>query len=159
MGLGKTIQSMSILQWLKDRGARGPFLVIVPTSCLSQWKRELETWTTLDVVEYHGDAKSRAIIQEHEINFDKKRVAAVKFNVLLTTYEMLNKDNNFLRKFNWTYAVIDEAHRMKVCACKTNQPTNKPDQQPTTTNQKTNKPTTKTPTNQPANKPTNWNLV
>ena len=114
MGLGKTIQSMSILQWFKDRGHRGPFLVIVPTSCLSQWKRELETWTTLDVVEYHGNARSRALIQEHEIYFGKKKTTDVKFNVLLTTYEMLNKDNNFLSRFNWTYAVIDEAHRMKA---------------------------------------------
>jgi SNF2 family DNA or RNA helicase len=46
MGLGKTIQAISVLQYLfTECRNRGPFLVIVPLSTIGQWRREIETWT------------------------------------------------------------------------------------------------------------------
>lgn len=89
-------------------------MVIVPTSCLGQWKSELETWTTLNVVEYHGNAASREIIRQNEFYFSGKRNTVLKFHVLLTTYEMLTADVSILGKFDWNYIVLDEAHRIKV---------------------------------------------
>ena len=46
MGLGKTIQSVCFLEYLKRYvGLQGPFLVVVPLSTITQWKREFSDWT------------------------------------------------------------------------------------------------------------------
>lgn len=37
----------------------------------------------------------------------------LKFNALLTTYEILLKDQAFLGSVAWTVLVVDEAHRLK----------------------------------------------
>ena len=37
----------------------------------------------------------------------------LKFNVLLTTYELLLKDQAFLGALSWAVLVVDEAHRLK----------------------------------------------
>ena len=36
-----------------------------------------------------------------------------KFDVLVTSYEMVIKEKNHFRKFHWRYIIIDEAHRIK----------------------------------------------
>ncbi len=38
---------------------------------------------------------------------------AMKFNVLVTTFEMILSDLTMFRKISWKYAVIDEGHRLK----------------------------------------------
>jgi len=51
MGLGKTVQSVSIIDFLhRKRGMRGPFLVVAPLSTLPHWKREFENWTEMNSV-------------------------------------------------------------------------------------------------------------
>ncbi|MCA0045324.1 DEAD/DEAH box helicase [Celeribacter litoreus] len=48
-GLGKTLQTISFLAWLKDHmkqsaaSHRGPILVVAPTSLLKNWEQEVET--------------------------------------------------------------------------------------------------------------------
>lgn len=83
-------------------------------SCLEQWRRELEFWTHLNVVMYHGNAQSRNLIQEHEFYFEGQKKNILKFHVLLTTYEVVRTDVQLLSKIAWQYMVLDEAHRIKV---------------------------------------------
>jgi len=65
MGLGKTVQAVSILEHIRrTTSSRGPFLVIAPLSTLPQWKREFETWTDMNVVVFHGSAADREIIKK-----------------------------------------------------------------------------------------------
>jgi len=37
----------------------------------------------------------------------------LKWDVLVTTYEMVLADSTLLKNINWRYTVIDEAHRLK----------------------------------------------
>lgn len=48
MGLGKTAQSISVLEYLRQFcNNPGPFLVVAPLTTLGHWQREIQTWTTM----------------------------------------------------------------------------------------------------------------
>ncbi|XP_039944822.1 chromodomain-helicase-DNA-binding protein 1-like isoform X4 [Hirundo rustica] len=113
MGLGKTIQTISFLNYLfHEHQLYGPFLLVVPLSTLTSWQREIQTWAPqMNAVVYLGDITSRNMIRTHEwIHPQTKRL---KFNILLTTYEILLKDKSFLGGLNWVFIGVDEAHRLK----------------------------------------------
>ncbi|KAK7152198.1 hypothetical protein R3I94_008501 [Phoxinus phoxinus] len=113
MGLGKTIQTISFLSYLfHQHQLYGPFIVVVPLSTLTSWQREFETWAPdMNVVVYLGDVNSRKTIRDYEwIHQQTKRI---KFNALLTTYEILLKDKGVLGNINWAFLGVDEAHRLK----------------------------------------------
>uniref|UniRef100_A0A8C9N0P1 Chromodomain helicase DNA binding protein 2 n=1 Tax=Serinus canaria TaxID=9135 RepID=A0A8C9N0P1_SERCA len=113
MGLGKTIQTISFLSYLfHQHQLYGPFLVVVPLSTLTSWQREFEVWAPeINVVVYIGDLMSRNMIREYEwIHSQSKRL---KFNALITTYEILLKDKTVLGSINWAFLGVDEAHRLK----------------------------------------------
>uniref|UniRef100_A0A8D2LV56 DNA helicase n=1 Tax=Varanus komodoensis TaxID=61221 RepID=A0A8D2LV56_VARKO len=113
MGLGKTIQTISFLSYLfHQHQLYGPFLIVVPLSTLTSWQREFEIWAPeINVVVYIGDQMSRNAIREYEwVHAQTKRL---KFNVLITTYEILLKDKTVLGSINWAFLGVDEAHRLK----------------------------------------------
>jgi chromodomain-helicase-DNA-binding protein 7 len=113
MGLGKTVQATSFLNHLySTESIPGPFLVIVPLSTLIHWQREIETWTEMNVVVYQGNKPNRTCIREFEFYYPGTNT--IKFNVLLTTFEMLlAEDWNDLARIEWKVVVIDEAQRLK----------------------------------------------
>lgn len=74
MGLGKTIQSITFIQEVFDYGIRGPFLVVVPLSTIGNWQREFETWTSLNVVVFHGSQASKNMIQQYEMYYTDANV-------------------------------------------------------------------------------------
>ena len=117
MGLGKTIQVIGLLASLYENYTRGPILIVVPASVLRNWGREFTKWTPfLNVVRYYGCKKARSIIGKHEFYFNdtsKKNRNLIKFNVLLTSFDMIVQDENILKKFAWEIIVIDEAQRLK----------------------------------------------
>ncbi|XP_055365570.1 chromodomain-helicase-DNA-binding protein 2 isoform X3 [Betta splendens] len=113
MGLGKTIQTISFLSYLfHQHQLYGPFLLVVPLSTLTSWQREFATWAPdMNVVVYLGDVMSRKTIRDYEwVNHQTKRI---RFNALLTTYEILLKDKGVLGNINWAFLGVDEAHRLK----------------------------------------------
>ena len=111
-GLGKTVQTVSFIEYLrKFEDIGGPYIVVCPLSTLVHWEREFKGWTEMNVVTYCGSAKNRNLIREHEWYLPNK---SIKFDVLLTTYEMLiANDWEEIRKINWKVIVVDEAQRMK----------------------------------------------
>ncbi|XP_045783781.1 chromodomain-helicase-DNA-binding protein Mi-2 homolog isoform X2 [Maniola jurtina] len=124
MGLGKTIQTVTFLYSLfKEGHCKGPFLVSVPLSTIINWEREFELWAPdLYCITYVGDKDSRAVIRENELTFDdnanrggrpSKIKSQVKFNVLLTSYELVSIDATCLGSIDWAVLVVDEAHRLK----------------------------------------------
>ncbi|CAG2101807.1 unnamed protein product [Medioppia subpectinata] len=113
MGLGKTIQTISFLSYLfNHHSLYGPFLLVIPLSTMASWQKEFEIWNPeINVVVYLGDVGSRNMIRSYEwCHPGNKRL---KFNVLLTTYEILLKDRSFLGAVNWAVLGVDEAHRLK----------------------------------------------
>lgn len=127
MGLGKTIQTIVFLYSLYKEGhCRGPFLVSAPLSTIINWEREFELWAPdFYVVTYIGDKDSRTVIREHELSFDDNAIkggpkatrlrkdAMIKFQVLLTSYELNCIDAATLGSIDWQVLVVDEAHRLK----------------------------------------------
>ena len=72
MGLGKTAQAIAMLDQLRTtESIRGPFLVIAPLSTLSHWQREIEAWTDMSVLHYHGSRADRDIMVAHEFRFER----------------------------------------------------------------------------------------
>ncbi|KAA8537227.1 hypothetical protein F0562_029705 [Nyssa sinensis] len=125
MGLGKTVSACAFISSLYfEFKAKLPCLVLVPLSTMPNWMAEFALWApNLNVVEYHGCAKARAIIRQYEWHASdpnglNKKTASYKFNVLLTTYEMVLADSSHLRGFPWEVLVVDEGHRLKNSSSK-----------------------------------------
>ncbi|XP_038068457.1 chromodomain-helicase-DNA-binding protein 1-like isoform X2 [Patiria miniata] len=114
MGLGKTIQVITFLSYLYNaHQLYGPFLIVVPLSTMTSWQREFAAWDpNMNVVVYIGDLNSRNMIREQEWCHNSNR-NRLKFNTILTTYEILLKDKSFLGSVPWAVLVVDEAHRLK----------------------------------------------
>ncbi|KAI2469428.1 SWI/SNF family of DNA-dependent ATPase [Annulohypoxylon bovei var. microspora] len=108
MGLGKTLQTISFLGYLRHiMDIKGPHLITVPKSTLDNWKREFAKWTPeVNVLVLQGAKEERhALINE--------RLVDEKFDVCITSYEMILREKAHLKKFAWEYIIIDEAHRIK----------------------------------------------
>ncbi|EKU22032.1 hypothetical protein NGA_2066710, partial [Nannochloropsis gaditana CCMP526] len=65
-GLGKTIQTISLLAYLAaHRGIWGPHLVVVPTSCLVNWETEFKRFCpALKILPYYGSAPARKQLRQ-----------------------------------------------------------------------------------------------
>ena len=103
MGLGKTLQTISFLGYLRHiMDITGPHLVVVPKSTLDNWKREFAKWTPeVNVLVLQGAKEER-----HQLIAD--RLVDEKFDVCITSYEMILREKSHLKKFAWEYIIIDE---------------------------------------------------
>ncbi|WAQ81717.1 hypothetical protein PtA15_2A28 [Puccinia triticina] len=146
MGLGKTLQTIAFLCYLRERGVWGPFLIVCPLSTVANWVNEFERFCpTVPVVLYHGTKVEReelrstrmapprddpkAWLGKHPSSKAKRggRAAATTwtkqntkdtFPVVVTSYEIVMNDCQFLRQYAWSYIVVDESHRLKNLECK-----------------------------------------
>ncbi|MCH86383.1 chromodomain-helicase-DNA-binding family protein, partial [Trifolium medium] len=120
MGLGKTISACAFISSLYfEFKVSRPCLVLVPLVTMGNWLAEFSLWAPdVNVVQYHGCAKARAIIRQYEWHASdpsglNKKTEAYKFNVLLTSYEMVLADYSHFRVVPWEVLVVDEGHRLK----------------------------------------------
>ncbi|KAL5197445.1 hypothetical protein ABZP36_000957 [Zizania latifolia] len=125
MGLGKTVSACAFLSSLCcEFKINLPCLVLVPLSTMPNWMAEFASWAPhLNVVEYHGSARARSIIRQYEWHEgDASQIGKIKkshkFNVLLTTYEMVLVDAAYLRSVSWEVLIVDEGHRLKNSSSK-----------------------------------------
>ena len=107
-GLGKTLQTISFLAYLKHhRDVSGPHLIVVPKSTLQNWHREFAQWTPdVNVVLLTGSKEERAEIIAN-------RLIPQDFEVCVTSYEICLIEKSAFKKFSFEYIIIDEAHRIK----------------------------------------------
>nr|CAD7447765.1 unnamed protein product [Timema bartmani] len=90
----------------------GPFIIVVPLSTMTSWQREFSQWAPeMNIVTYLGDVTSRDIIRQFEWCYASSK--RLKFNAILTTYEIVLKDKAFLGSLSWAGLLVDEAHRLK----------------------------------------------
>ncbi|WCJ27057.1 Chromatin-remodeling ATPase INO80 [Euphorbia peplus] len=121
MGLGKTLQALCFLSYLKvNYKSPGSFLVMCPLSVTDGWVSEIAKFTLkLKVLRYVGDKEQRRnlgkTLHEHvkEQPTSTGDESVLPFDVLLTTYDIALMDQDFLSQIPWHYAVIDEAQRLK----------------------------------------------
>ena len=109
MGLGKTFQTVATLGFLKYVGAiTGPHLIVAPKSVLGSWVREFRRWCpAMTVLKFHAGSEDRpAMVRAH-------LKSTPKYDVVVTTFEMVNAEINAFAKIQWNYLVIDEAHKLK----------------------------------------------
>ena len=70
----------------------------------------------MNCIIFHGSAASRDLIYDTEWFYPGtgKNPKVYKFNVLITTYEVVLYESARLKRVPWAYLIIDEGHRIKV---------------------------------------------
>ncbi|MEL6553631.1 MAG: DEAD/DEAH box helicase [Cyanobacteria bacterium J06621_11] len=107
MGLGKTVQLIAFLLYLKqEKALGGPVLLVCPTSVLSNWRREVSKFAPNQVrtLVYHGDKrpKGSALVK-----------AAEQLDLIITSYTLVQRDLEDLKRVEWRGMVLDEAQNIK----------------------------------------------
>ena len=119
MGLGKTLQSISLLTYNYEyKNIKGPSLVITPKSTLVNWQREFGKFSPkFRIFLLDGNKDERAdMIKDYITDYISNKGNNgndIEFDICITSYEQFNIERNHLKKINWFYIIVDEAHRMK----------------------------------------------
>lgn len=113
MGLGKTLQASAIVaseiaehRSLNENEELLPSLIICPSTLVAHWAFEIEKYIDVSVVstlQYVGSAQERMCIRD---NF-------CKHNVIITSYDVVRKDIEYLGQLQWNYCILDEGHIIK----------------------------------------------
>ena len=107
MGLGKTVQTLGVLL---DRAKKGAALVIAPTSVGSNWQRETEKF---------APSLNAKLYREH----DRQTLidTAGPGDLIITSYQLLQRDVDRFTAKSWYTLVLDEAQFIKNFQTKTAQ--------------------------------------
>jgi len=102
MGLGKTHEVLGLFYALQQqRGIRGPFLVVCPTTVIGHWAAIIRKYAPLLKINvYHGSHRSTTGDGDD-------------YHILLTSYGILRNECNALRSIHFVVAVFDEAQNLK----------------------------------------------
>jgi non-specific serine/threonine protein kinase len=108
MGLGKTIQVLSLLLVEKARASqRQPSLLVAPASLLGNWAAEIEKFAPgLDAVIVHPSCMPAEQIRQFTPE------AAAAYDLAITSYGSLLR-MPALAETEWRFAVLDEAQAIK----------------------------------------------
>jgi len=111
MGLGKTIQLIALWLHEKEQGVdTGPTLLVVPTSLVGNWQREIQRFgPMLRVMVHHGLERltGASFVEE-----------ARQYDVVISTYALTHRDYEYLSAVSWHRIALDEAQNIKNPAAK-----------------------------------------
>jgi superfamily II DNA or RNA helicase len=122
MGLGKTLQVIAALARAHDRGelgspttgspgARGPVLVVAPTSVVGTWLQEIDTFAPhLRTVAVTATGRKRGTVLPDAVGGAQ---------VVVTSYAVLRLDADAFHEIAWGGVVLDEAQFVKNRQAKT----------------------------------------
>ena len=107
MGLGKTVQVISLIcSYLENAKKRKTTLVVCPSSLALNWQNEIEKFSTgISSLVIHGNLEER-----------QKQIKSIpKYDVVITSYELLKRDLDEYKKYDYTfkYIIADEAQYIK----------------------------------------------
>ncbi len=103
MGLGKTLQAITALAQLKASPPL-PSIIVCPTSLLYNWKEEFS--------KFHP--KARALVIDGIPSYRKKLLETIaNYDVVITSYTLLQKDIDTYKEMPFAYAILDEAQHIK----------------------------------------------
>jgi SNF2 family DNA or RNA helicase len=105
MGLGKTVQTLAFIQrnWNVENGR--PFLIVCPTSVVSNWSKEASRFTPdVSVLTHHGIGRAKGSTFRKE---------AAKHAVVVSSYSLLHRDIEHLAPVEWAGVILDEAQNVK----------------------------------------------
>ncbi len=110
MGLGKTLQAIvAITQYFENRKQHpsedlpGRCFIVCPTSLVDNWKEEFNQFQpTLKVTTVVGTPQER-----------KKTLSEKKWDVLITSYGLVQKDIELYEQMSFGYLILDEAQAIK----------------------------------------------
>ena len=100
MGLGKTVQTIA---FLLHKAAKGPSLVVCPASVMLNWANELERFSPTLEVKILNESSDRDALLDN----------AKPYDVVLTTYGLLVREEEAITKPQWNIVCLDEAHTIK----------------------------------------------
>ncbi|CAN6448955.1 unnamed protein product [Victoria cruziana] len=113
MGLGKTLQASAIVasdieeqRSYNSTRSQFPSLIICPSTLVAHWAYEIEKYideTVISPLQYVGSIQERTTLRN---DFSK-------FNVIITSYDVVRKDIDHLRSILWNYCILDEGHIIK----------------------------------------------
>jgi SNF2 family DNA or RNA helicase len=101
MGLGKTVQSIALVVMLLsrvDQVNRLPVLIVCPKSLTGNWRAEFERFAP-DLKVAISQGSNRADLLGRLQHYD----------VIITTYQLVVRDLDVLRKQSWQLLLLDEA--------------------------------------------------
>lgn len=105
MGLGKTIQILALVQQYRQEGGARPFLIICPTSVMSNWQKEAARFTEeIPVMIHHGPGRKSGAAFKKTIK---------KYGIVISSYGLLHRDIKTLKEAGWAGAILDEAQNVK----------------------------------------------
>lgn len=104
MGLGKTVQAITAITQNHNKNKNAQSLIVCPTSLLYNWKEELHKF----------NPKLRAIVVDGIPNQRKKLLAKLnEFDIIITSYTLLQKDIEIYSQVPFSYSILDEAQHIK----------------------------------------------
>ncbi len=104
MGLGKTLQAIIAISQHTMEHKKSQSIIVCPTSLVYNWKEEFAKFNpTLKVLPVDGNPNQR-----------KKILSEIKkYDVIVTSYTLMQKDIEFYKTISFGYAILDEAQHIK----------------------------------------------
>ena len=102
MGLGKTLQALTMVQIEIERGNKLPSLVVCPTTLVWNWQEEIKKFLPhVRTLVLNGNHRREL--------FDEVPHA----QVVITSYSLLRRDIELYKKISFNYVILDEAQNIK----------------------------------------------
>ena len=106
MGLGKTLQTLAMIELAREEDpTRPPFLVVAPTSVVSNWANECARFApAINVTVIKNMAGKRGTSLADAVH---------GANVVLTSYALFRGEAEAYRDLHWSGLILDEAQQIK----------------------------------------------
>ncbi|MEO6309609.1 MAG: SNF2-related protein, partial [Leifsonia sp.] len=110
MGLGKTLQAIALIAHARDRQrehgtAPAPFLVVAPTSVVSNW--------ALECAKFAPDVRVATITETSAKRAAELAASAAEADVVITSYTLFRLDFEEYNAIGWAGLLLDEAQFVK----------------------------------------------